>query len=232
VDTSRDAPNVAESAQRLVVSMILGEPSCAHEVLDRLPPSLFTGLVPRRAMEAILETVEGGGLPDLIAVSAILARRGPAMTSQLAEISVLDANLANLPFYERTIREDAMRVAVLEACRKGIGALNEAVPGVGTGVTDAIGAIASAAHEASRNSSRAVARPASEVLDAVIEDLSDSRNSGPAALCSGLRALDGTLGGLRRGQLVVVGGRPSTGKSLILSTFAWEAASRPWEHLG
>lgn len=49
-------------------------------------------------------------------------------------------------------------------------------------------------------------------------------DSGPQGVPTGLYDLDDLLGGLREGQLIVVGGRPGTGKSILLTQIAAHAA--------
>lgn len=54
----------------------------------------------------------------------------------------------------------------------------------------------------------------------------EQMDDGPAGIATGLHDLDGLLGGLRPGQLVLVGARPGVGKSVMLINISMNAAMR------
>jgi replicative DNA helicase len=78
---------------------------------------------------------------------------------------------------------------------------------------DALSEADRAVREAGGSATASVARPLSEWVDPVIEDL-DAGKPRPG-IVSGYIELDKYLNPMTGGQLVVVGGRPSTGKSLV-----------------
>jgi replicative DNA helicase len=68
---------------------------------------------------------------------------------------------------------------------------------------------------------RARVRKSSEIIDDVFEDISNRRHKGDEdAVYSGLRDLDGELGGFHPGDFVIIGGRPSMGKTALMLKIA------------
>lgn len=155
--------------------------------------------------ETVIEALRSRGRLDL--AGGVMA---------LTYLTRLHVTHAHFTVHARMVREAAAIRRAATAARRVI-ALAESGARIGT------------IDEASRDIVTATAAddavdfiPFAEVIQRTLEHLDSPAASG---LSTGLRALDRQIGGLRAGQLIVVGARPAMGKSALAQTIAANVAA-------
>lgn len=223
LDRTPPNDNVAEAA---VLGCVLLRPDCLDEVqLTLAGPGDFHDDAHRTIYAAMLALWSASGKidPHLLAKrlesSGDFDRVGGAAT--LARIALAVPNAAHAQWYARSIRDAAIRRALIDA---GTTAVRDAYD-----ATLETGAVLEAAqtsmHAIAEGSLVAVPSSASELMSSALDQL-EARMSGRAVhgLPTGFADLDEMTGGLAPGQSVIVAGRPGMGKSAIIAQIAEHAA--------
>ena len=214
---NRRVPPHSTDAERSIIGTILARS-------DVLPDILALGLsaadfyAPKwgAAFAAILAVAGRGEAVDALTVGDELA--SGAYGDAVPDAADLLAEVADVPSLDHVATYTA-RVVAAARVRAVIGAATEIVEAGYARVDDADAfcdwaeAMLHAATE--RPGSRPGPAPLSEVLDSAIAELR-SRSAGErVGVPTGFADLDRLTGGLRPGQLVVLGARPSVGKSAL-----------------
>lgn len=206
-------------AERAVLGAILGGGGAVAEV--RLDPSEMYHWAHQQILAAALALFERGDPTDPVAVAHELERLGELTRCGGAPylITCMESTptSANVGYWVGIVREKARRRGVVEAGRE--------VAQRGLTSTEDVDELV----DRVRTRLDALAAPTEDVTG--IGALSDERAAAyehelPPCLPTGLLDLDHLLGGgFRPGQLVVVAGRPGTGKSVLALQCALHAAS-------
>lgn len=214
---------VVERAERSVLASALTDDDLAATL-----PTLVNGAdfaTPAHALvyDAINELVASRTPIDAATLGATLHQRGRLITvGGLAWVEALVeefVSAANVEAHARIVREAA------RARRAGVAA-SKVVSLVATGApmaaidAAAVAVPSSAAVEEDRTVST-MGDAVAEVMDHLIAMSADQ--SAPVGVTTGLRALDKQVGRLRRGQLIVLGGRPAMGKTALAQGIAHAA---------
>ncbi len=139
---------------------------------------------------------------------------------------------SNAEYHARIVKDHSMRRQAISICSDGCSSLNggRTANGDPRGVIDEIDAIQQRLFEVAVHNGRVDATPVSESARAEYERLAalvEVRREGVAGLSglsSGYRDLDELLGGLHRGDLVVVAARTAQGKTTLLCNMALRQA--------
>ncbi len=225
--TARVPPHSTD-AERSVLATILVRP-------DVLPDVLARGLVagdfytPRWAatFAAIVALANRGDAIDAVTVGGELAVG--AYGDAVPDLADLNAEMRDVPSLDHA---ETYARAVVDAARLRalMGAAAEIVEaGYGPDAltdADAYFDLAEATLHAAVERRNAGPGPAPliEVLDATIAELRRRSSGGLVGVPTGFDGLDRMTGGLRPGQLVVVGARPSMGKSALALDIALHVA--------
>lgn len=215
----------ADKAEMAVLGACMREAACVPEVLSSLTADIY-----RKPEHGALHDLirarhrEGLGV-DAVSLPEAVMRTGKADDfgglDYLMQLEQIGAGVASLPTYIRDVIEASKRRKLRLLSAKMVDALE-------TGKTSAsiVRALSLRLQEIAVDGDRGpqglgeVAVGVAEEIEAVI--------AGTVAppLSTGLQDLDvGLGGGLRRGELVVVGARPGMGKTALAVGFAADAAA-------
>jgi replicative DNA helicase len=204
-------------AERAVLGALIRDPDILPDVAAVLRPEAFYLDAHQRVFTAI-GAVAAAGVPiDLVAVHAELKRRGDAKDAggagHLAELWEAVPTGANAAHHAKLVRDAStlrglIRVAneILREAHSPTGPAEELV----AAAERKLFALAQAAR-GETGGARALSDVVREVLDNI--DARVSSGSTLAGLATGFADLDRVLGGMRPGELLVVGARPSVGKT-------------------
>lgn len=205
---------VDEQAERAVLGGMMLAPHIADEVAEIL--TIADWAIPAHAevFAAVTSGRAAGEPTDWVAVHArldgvdVLARAGGVNYLHMLVESVPVA--ASAPYYARHLADLALRRRLAQA---GIRIHQQAV-NTTTDTAAMLNSVQQTFHDAE------TARRAGDLvefgdgLDTLIEEISngDGRARG---LSTGIGSLDDVIGGMKPGQLLIVGGRPAMGKSVL-----------------
>lgn len=214
----------SEMAEQAVLgAVLLRGASALAEVKDILRPSDFAVSFHQHVYSAMLACDRRGDAVDLLTVMEAMKREGavddPAALSRLTDGV---PNMTNVGHYATIVLDYSVRRGVL---RQAQIAQAEILSGGDTG--SIIEAVESGLREeAGRRPSRWV-QPFEEHLAGVMDEaearerMEEGSTSG---LPSGFGALDAMTGGWSAGDLVIIAGRPSQGKTALACNMATHAA--------
>lgn len=194
--------------ERGVLGAVLLNNAVYHDL--RLHADLFAVPVHRETYRAISAIIGGGGVADLVTVSAKVGNPGEvaAMTT--------DASI-NAAYYVDQLRE-LYRKRKLDAMARGIAArIGEASSGDIMAYCDA--ELLSAAEETTGGY-----RPLADYLKPFTERLEEAHKSGRTltGVPTGLLALDKLTNGFQRSDVIIIAARPSVGKTALALHMAGE----------
>lgn len=211
-------------AESSVLGAILtGGSAAASEVVDLLAPHDFHE--ERHAqLYAYLLDLDKRRIPlDPVTVYDEAIKQGPAFEhTWLMTLANESAGSANIRAYAKIVK-DYSAVRQLAAVRQTI---DRVVGEAGLSITDMVSEVQRELSEIGLMTGSAGAVPLHEGVQAMLDDLSAGQKEEThiRGISTGYSDLDKKLGGLRPGQLIVVAGRPSMGKSALALNIA--------EHVG
>lgn len=216
-------PPHASEAERGILSCCMTEPA----LMDQLVPSIgqagdpFYDLRHRRIWTTMVELVLSSGTFDLLTlIESLKAHRhleavgGMTYLQQIADASPSSANWS---YYLEILMERAGARAVLSVMTSAIQKIYEE-PVPWRELADRLEHDVSLACRAHRREAKSCRTIQDHVQDG-INQLEESLK-GPSGVLSGYHDLDRITMGWRAKQLVIVAGRPSTGKSALLLNIA------------
>lgn len=202
--------------ERSILGGILLYPERIGEVLDACRPA---DLSPRNraVLEAMLALSEAGDTIDVVTLADALKTRGTLdLAGGLAYLSGLEAYVPaspNLGRYGQIVREDAARRAFLDVAASITTAARDQTIPLAELADRAESAVYAVAHTPTAN--------APEFIGDHLKDLFAGfekrfeRQSDVTGLATGFASLDRQTAGFQPGDLVIVGGRPSMGKTSL-----------------
>lgn len=160
---------------------------------------------------------------DIVALGTQLLGRGELARiggpGYLHDLIATVPTAANAGWYARTVADLARRRRLADAAIR--------IATLAGDMERSVSSVAEAAEAEvfAATANRQTSEPASmsEVLDAAMERALDESGQ-QRGISTGLGALDDAIGGLKPGQLVIVGGRPGAGKSVLACDMARAAA--------
>lgn len=212
-------------AERTILGAVLVEPSALAEAAATLVPEHFSKPAHQDVYRALVAMADEGRTIDLVTVKDELARAGHLeRIGGAAYLSGLVDGLPRLTGVEHwceIVRDHALQRRVLTAAKR-----IEALAGSTTGAEALDGAFAEVMAAADQSVASGFLDPQADLMQG-FDLLSEMANApgGLVGMSTGLGDLDDMLGGLKPGQLVVVGARPAMGKSAF-ATHLGDAAAR------
>jgi replicative DNA helicase len=203
------------AAERAVLGIALQDSTRLHEIISDLQPNHFSTDANRRIFAAIIELANAGKPVDIVTVSDVLGRR-----SQLDSVGgagyIADLTTGCVPastkHHTTDISNRAKRREIITACQRAISQAEDSTidtPACVAGLNESLLSIEAA-------NARTQAKHVSEILPAVIRELEcQSAQQGLVGMPTGIDALDIATGGIRPGQLWVVGALPGRGKTAL-----------------
>lgn len=211
-------------AEQMVLGAMLLDPAAFDRVADLLAPEDFYSDAHRRIHAAIVDLARTGQPVDTLTVAERLQAAGALDAvgglPYLGSLAQAVPATANAPHYAGIVRDRSIRRRVAafaaEIAEKAYARSN------GQEVLEELTAGAHAIAEA-RTGDDAVAL--SELAPAVVAELERRQEAkDPPGISTGLSDLDGKIVGLQPGDLILVAGRPSSGKTALGLQFAVHAA--------
>lgn len=223
---SQRLPPANTQAEQHLLGGLLANNRAFDRCAEILRPEHFADPVHGAIYACAARRLEAGQVADVITLrselenSDLLRERGGV--AYLAELLVANVSVLNVGEYARLIRDAWARRQVIEACSVaanaafGLGDGREAGEIVAE-LDGALSAVAQGQDAARLQDSGAVANRAVEDFLAAVD-----RRGAVAGVTTGYAGLDRKLGGMRAGQLLILGGRPGMGKTAML----WGVAAR------
>lgn len=207
-------------AEAAVLSAILLEPA-AIDRTDELKPEHFYSEANRRIHEAAMALATKGQPVDIVSIAGELRDRERLAqvggSTYLAQLVDSVPSVANVDTYARRVTEK-WRVRQLIATCQRLAA--EAYGDVGS-VQEFIDGAERAVYEIARGEDRRdFARVDTVLREAYEQTCQAADRRGQVEMPTGLVKLDEKIGGLSRGRLTVVAGRPGLGKTSLAASVA------------
>ena len=224
-------PNVNLPMEQAVIAGLLSSPDAIFDVRDRLRAEMFSHSGIRFVYEAILSLVEAGKGVDMLTVEDEMRRLDSAMYGKLDGLLFLSEMLLDVRndshiriHTDELVRCYTLRQLVNGLKEKEVQAVQPSAD-VGmllAGVEELAGSLRG---ELTRSSSMEDAgRVAARVLEKSYQEQTERESGMSKQIRTGLRDLDTLTGGLYPGELIVIPGRPSMGKSAVALWMALQAA--------
>lgn len=224
-------PNVNLPMEQAVIAGLLSSPDAIFDVRDRLRADMFSHSGIRFVYEAILSLVESGTGIDMLTVENEMRRLDSAMYDKLDGLLFLSGMLLDVR-NDQHIRIHADELLRCYTLRRLVSGLKEKevqatqpsadVAELLAGVEELTGSLRGQfSHSSSMEHAGQVA---ARVLQKSYQQQADRQEGRSAQIGTGLRELDGLTGGLYPGELIVIPGRPSMGKSAVALWMALSAA--------
>jgi replicative DNA helicase len=229
---SEDAPRLPPhsiEAEQAVLGGLLLDSAAWDSVADLIRPADFYRRDHQLIFEAVQATVEAHGPVDAVTVSEQLERRGMLADAgglaYLATLSRDTPSAANVRAYAGIVRERALLRALVAAGGEIAAA---GLDSSGRSAADLVDEAERRVFEIAERGVRSQAglKAVREVLPQTIDRI-DALHQNPGAFTgvpTGYTELDRLTAGLQPGDLVIVAGRPSMGKTTLAVNIAEHAA--------
>ena len=209
--------------ERAILGALILEPDQLPDVAEIVEISAFVDAKNGKIYGEMLSMLERGDKIDLYTLSQCQELKGRDMLRYLSELTSVIGSGVNVLDHARQLADTEIRRRL---CLFGYELAARAVSDPDGVVDWAASNITAIADRVSRPDDIA---PLSDVVRATLDDLEQRQQARQAGECigipTGLRRLDALTGGWRGGQLVVLAGRPGTGKSATMLHFARAAAA-------
>jgi len=230
LDTARVPPHSIEAEQAVLGSLMLS-PRAWELVADRVAANDFYRDDHRKIFAAIRELSEGGKPVDAITVAEWFERHNEADTVEggayLTYLANSVASAANVVAYADIVRERSVLRQLTEAGNEIAGNAYRTEGRTAEGLLEeAEKKIFSIADQSARRRSNFISiQDALKDAFAKLEELQGSAGE-ITGLATGFNDLDRKTAGLQPGDLIIVAGRPSMGKTTFSVNMAENAAIR------
>ena len=213
-------------AERVLVAALLGRPASFHELGGRVTEEMFTEPGLRLVFRAFAELASRGERIDMATVEAEMFRLDHRLYGELNGVSFLSAMLqavrndSHIHEYVRLVqREWMLRGCVASLNKRGLEAQQPDVDVMKllAGVTDDMDGLRE--HASGGVDVRMAAEVAREVLARSFRNQEAREKGEHIQVRTGFDELDDLTGGLYRGELAVLSGRPSMGKTAVALHF-------------
>ncbi len=213
-------------AEQACLGALLLDPESINNVLRYLRPDSFYDSANQEVFEALLAMHEKGQKPDLITLSEELRSRGSLEriggSAYIASLASFTPSAANIEYYAKIVQEMATRRRLLHLSAETAAMAHEETKDIDA-VLDEIQA---KIFEISQNRRTADYHSAKEIVTEtmlLIEKLSTDP-SAFTGIPSGISDLDTLTNGLQKSEFIVIGARPSVGKTALALTMAAHAS--------
>ena len=226
-------PNINLAMEQAVIAGLLTSPDAIFDVIGRLKADMFSDQRISFVYRAILSLVESGTGVDMLTVENEMLRLDSSLYMQLNGLSFLTEMLLDVRT-DSHIRIHADELLRCYTLRQLVNGLKEKeteaqlpsadLPELLTGVEDLAGRLRNGmARSVSMEEAGSVAR---RVLEKSFQEQADREAGKITRILFGLYDLDALTGGLYKGELTVIAGRPSMGKSAVALWMALSMARK------
>lgn len=220
-----NVPPQATDVEEAVLGAMMVNPDSVDTALDILNPKCFYDLRHRMIFEAIQELYTERSPIDMLTLVERLKQKGTLADvggpARLVSMTQAVATGANVEYYVRILQQKAIQRGLIEASYSILKeAFDETVP-VDTLVVNATESL----HNAISGNEKNPYKHVGEVANLSMERISRVQNSkGITGVHSGFTALDKFTMGWQKGNLIILGARPSVGKTAFALNLARNAA--------
>jgi replicative DNA helicase len=203
-------------AEEGILAAILIDPSTIHDVIDIVSPSDMYSLTHRLIYSAILELYADKKPYDLVTVTGALRdsknleRIGGA--SKIAQIIDECPAATNVRYYAKVIKQKSINRELIT--------LGKEIVELALSGQDVLDEVQRKALEIQYNSDSSAIPIQKILMDAVDRYEQRQKNKGITGEPYGLVDLDYRTGGMQRGDLILIAGRPAMGKSALAQQIA------------
>ena len=218
-------PQNLEAEQAVLGAMLMDEDAVAI-ALEMLEPESFYKAAHRILFATIEQLFNAHKAVDLVTLSEALKVDGRLEevggTAYLATLATAVPTAANVPYHARIVKEKATRRSLINAATQIVSEGYDAQD-------DVEGFLDRAEHlvfEITSRKSETTYLPLRELIKDSIETIDQlyQRKAAVTGIPTGFHDLDVQTAGLQNGDLIVVAGRPSMGKSALVTCIAEHAA--------
>lgn len=214
-----------EEAEQHLLGMILSSAANYERASDLLRAEMFDAPVHRRIFAAIGKIVEEGRQPSPVSLFALFKEDADLNqvggSSYIAELASCVSAPANLPEYCHVIRDGFYRRRLISMASRA----TEAAMNPAASVEEVFAALESDLDEAATDAEGGKkVRSLADAIGSLEAEWQALREGKMLSVPTGLRDLDEALGGMKPGQLIIVGGRASMGKTAFACSVALNAA--------
>jgi replicative DNA helicase len=227
---SQRLPPANLEAEQALLGALLANNRAFDRVAAFLQPDHFADPVHGRIYAAIQRRIEAGQVADAVTLRAEFEHNGllddAGGPGYLAQLLAAMVGVINAGEYGRVIHDAWLRRALIEAGERIVNNAFGAEPELDAKAQLAKADEALLALSSDGGGSGGDALDGNAVGRSLLNDVSAAmeRQGGLAGLTYGLAGLDRMTGGLRRGQLVTIGGKTSMGKTALALRVAVGAA--------
>jgi len=221
-------PNSIEAEQSLVGGLML-DPGAWDKIADIVTSDDFYRKDHKLIFDAIANLVEGGNPCDVVTVSEYLDNRGDLDNvgglEYLATLANETPGAANVRAYARILRERSVLRSLISAGNEIAGAAFATDGRSAAELVDhAEGLVFQIAEQGSRG--RAGFKSLRQILPEAVDriDLLHQSDGSITGVSTGYNEFDKLTAGLQPGDLIVIAGRPSMGKTTLAVNIAENAA--------
>ncbi|MHC4512404.1 MAG: replicative DNA helicase, partial [Planctomycetota bacterium] len=214
-------------AERAVLGALLLHPDTVGEISQVLRANDFYQPPHRLIFEAILETFDERALSDVIAVEEALLKRGRLEEAGgrdgLLDLAGCVLSAAGVQYHAEIVREKAIQRQLLETCLDVSRLAYES----STDARELLDEAERRIFEIARVSMATEVRGISDILQETFSriELLRDRQGRITGVTTGYPDLDEVTSGLQTGELIVVAGRPSMGKTSFALNISERAAA-------
>ncbi|WP_434615439.1 replicative DNA helicase [Azospirillum sp. B2RO_4] len=229
-DAPRRPPHNEEAEQGLLGALLTNNRAFS-KVSDFLRPEHFYDPAHQRIFAAITETIGAGRVASPVTLRRMfdtdpdLQQEGGG--AYLAELAGNVVTLVNAGDYGKTIHDLFIRRQLIEVTAEALERAYHPDLTAPENLIADLDAQTAALRAHARGGEAELATAADAVEEAVrAAERAQQAPDGISGVATGLADLDYRLGGLQRGDLAIIAGRPSMGKTVLATTAATNAAGR------
>lgn len=225
-EAARGFVSVDESAERAVIAALLTEPQTFLDVTDLVSESDFGSPAMREIFSAIVACDAAGRPLDQITIADQLRKtkrlKNIGGVEQLEALVSEASSVGNVAAHARIVSDKALLRRLIATGREiatlAMAGEHEA--------TDALEAAESAVFALSREREHASLVEMAQAVAETLGELARVRSSQLIGVPTGFSRLDALTGGFQSGQLIIIAGRPGTGKSAFALAISRHVAEK------
>jgi replicative DNA helicase len=223
----REAPPVNLDAEQAFLGAVLANNEVFYRVADFLRPEHFADALHGRIFEAVRKLLDRGFVANAVTLKnqfdhdGALAEIGGA--KYLIELSMSVVTVVNAEDYARAIHDLFLRrelITQAERIIRDARLFDPEVDAASLVERAEAGLFTIAGGDTVERTALTLAQSGAKAL----ERIEAARKLGYSGVSTGLRSLDKKLGGLKKDMLIVLGGRPSMGKTALARNIAYNVA--------
>ena len=211
-------------AEQGILGAILIRPGIIPHVSSLVRPEDFYKQAHRITFQIMQEMALQGESVDLVNLAEQLRRAGmlekAGGVAYVTHLGNVEATAAGVDGYCQTVREYSRRRQIVSLARQAMGAACD----MGKSVEEVEDGLQAALTKGEQLAKRKGLYDAKALIFALQDDIDRRARGEQIGVKTGIRGIDAHIGSMEPGNLVIIAGRPSHGKSALACTIAINAA--------